>query len=84
MKKDNLFDNCIHTDLKIIESDLQILLLVWTALFALGLSWFLIFMAIPAVIVVLVLLYRIFCKLFAVSLYGKDAVLYRSLPVSVP
>ncbi|MBR4410456.1 MAG: hypothetical protein IKT31_03970, partial [Firmicutes bacterium] len=46
--------------------------------------WFLIFMAIPAVIVVLVLLYRIFCKLFAVSLYGKDAVLYRSLPVSVP
>ncbi len=84
MKNDNLFDNCIRTDLKIIESDLQILLLVWTALFALGLSWFLIFMAIPAVIVVLALLYRIFCKLFAVSLYGKDAVLYRSLPISVP
>lgn len=84
MKKENLFDNCIRIDLKIIESDLQILLLVWTALFALGLSWFLIFMAIPAVIVVLALLYRIFCKLFAVSLYGKDAVLYRSLPISVP
>ena len=48
MKKENLFDNCIRTDLKIIESDLQILILVWSALFALGLSWFLIFMAIPA------------------------------------
>ena len=84
MKKENLFDNCIRTDLKIIESDLQILILVWSALFALGLSWFLIFMAIPAVIVVLALLYRIFRKLFAVSLYGKDAVLYRSLPISVP
>ena len=84
MKKENLFDNCIRTDLKIIESDLQILILVWSALFALGMSWFLIFMAIPAVIVVLALLYRIFRKLFAVSLYGKDAVLYRSLPISVP
>ena len=83
MKKENLFDNCIRTDLKIIESDLQILILVWSALFALGMSWFLIFMAIPAVIVVLALLYRIFRKLFAVSLYGKDAVLYRSLPISV-
>ena len=84
MKKDNLFDNCIRTDLKIIEKDMEILLLVWAALFGLGLSWFLLFTVIPAVIVVLILLYRLFRKLFAVSMYGKDAVLYRSLPVSVP
>ncbi len=84
MKKDNLFDNCIRTDLKIIEKDMEILLLVWAALFGLGLSWFLLFTVIPAVIVVLILLYRIFRKLFAASLYGKDAVLYRSLPISVP
>ena len=84
MKKDNLFDKCIQTDLKIIESDFQILLLIWAALFGLGLSWFLLFIAVPAVIVVLSFLYRIFRKMFAVSMYGKEAVLYRSLPVSVP
>ena len=84
MKKENLFDNCIRTDLKIIEKDMEILLLVWAALFGLGLSWFLLFTVIPAVIVVLILLYRIFRKLFASSMYGKDAVLYRSLPVPVP
>ncbi len=84
MKKENLLDNCIRMDMKIIESDLQILLLIWTALFALGLSWFMLFIAIPAAIVILIFLYQIFRKLFAVSLYGKDAVLYRSLPVSAP
>ena len=84
MKKENLFDNCIRTDWKIIEKDMEILLLIWAALFGLGLSWFLIFIAVPAVIVVLGFLYHIFRKLFAASLYGKDAVMYRSLPVSVP
>ena len=84
MKKDNLFDKCIQTDLKIIEADFQILLLIWAALFGLGLSWFLLFIAVPAAIVVLIFLYRIFRKLFAASLYGKDAVLYRSLPIAVP
>lgn len=84
MKTETLFDNCIQTDLKIIEKDMEILLLVWAALFGLGLSWFMIFIAIPAAIVVLIFLYHIFHKLFAVSIYGKDSVMYRSLPVPVP
>ena len=82
MKKETLLYNCIKTELKINESDLQILLLIWAALFGLGLSWFILFVAIPAAFVILIFLYHIFRKLFAVSLYGKDAVLYRSLPVS--
>ena len=84
MKKENLFDNCIRTDLKIIESDLQILLLVWTALFALGLSFGVLLLAIPAIIAVMGYLYNIFRKLCGSSLHGKDATLYRALPVSVP
>lgn len=81
MKKDNLFDNCIHTDLKIIEKDLEILLLVWTALFALGLSWGMLVLAIPAIVGVLACLCNIFRKLCGSSLHGSKAVLYRSLPI---
>ncbi len=84
MKKENLFDNCIRTDLKIIESDLQILLLVWTALFGLGLSFGVLLLAIPAIIAVMGCLYQIFSKLCGSSLHGKDAALSRALPVSVP
>lgn len=83
MKKENLIDNCIRADLKIIESDLQILLLVWTALFALGLSFGVLLLAIPAIIAVLACLYNIFSKLYGSSLHGRDAVLYRALPVPV-
>ena len=84
MKKENLLDNCIRTDLKGIESELQILLLLWTALFALGLSWGILFLAVPAVIAVFACLCGLFRKLFGTSLYGSDASLYRTLPVPVP
>ncbi len=83
MKKETLLDNCIKTDLKIIESDLQILLLIWTALFALGLSWGLLVLAVPAIIAVFACLFSLYKKLCGTSLYGGDASLFRTLPIPV-
>lgn len=81
MKKDNLLDNCIRNDLKTIEKDMELMMLIWAALFSLGLSWGILFLAIPALIAVLACIFRIFRILCISSVYGRESVLYRSLPI---
>ena len=83
-ESNHLLDRCIQTDLKIIEKDLELTLLLWTAMFAMGLSWGLLFLAVPMGIGVLTGLYHIFKKLYGKTVFGADAPFFQSLPVPTP
>lgn len=77
----NLLDSCIQAEFKMLDRDLELGLILAFALFGLGLSWILIFLIIPAIIAAAIYFYHVLGKLFSKSIFGKDAVLYRSLPV---
>ena len=77
----SLLDSCIRTDFKLIDNDLGISCVLLLGAFALGLSWFLIVAIIPAIFVIVFLMYRLYGRLYAKSIFGEEAVFYRSLPV---